>query len=113
MQEIRVIDAPDQQFGVILNGRRCTFRLRYNVNANRWTFDLALDDDWVLHGRRVTLGSDLLASYRFDIGQLYCITNQPDTVAEPGYDELVKGIVRFYHVTNEEVEAFLDGSISP
>jgi len=112
MQEFRIIDAPDQQFGVALNGRRCTFRLRYNVRANRWSFDLAIDDDWVLHGRRITLGSDLLESFGFEIGQLYCMTEDAKVVAEPGYDELVKGIVRLYHVTNEEVEAFLDGTVS-
>jgi len=104
MQEFRFVDAADQQFGAILNGRRTTLRFKYNVTANRWSMDLAIDDDWVLHGRRLVLGTDLLGAFEFGVGRLYLLTEKEGDKAVPGYDELVSGRVKLYHATDAEVE---------
>src|SRR5690242_12462137 len=71
MIEFKIIDAADQQFGAILNLRRVTLRLRYNPTADRWAFNLAIDDEPVLHGRRIVFGTDLLAAYDFGIGAIF------------------------------------------
>ena len=52
MIEFKITDAADQKFSTIINNRRVTFRFRFNHYADSWTFDLALDGDYVLHGRR-------------------------------------------------------------
>ena len=44
MQEFTIVDAADQQWSAVLDGRRVTMRLRYNVTTNRWNLDLALDE---------------------------------------------------------------------
>lgn len=97
-----VTDAPDQQFGAILNRRRVTIRLRYNVTSDRWSLDLSIDNLPVLHGQRVVLGVNLIDGYGFDIGQIFAWPTvggvQPDRVNLPN------GNVRLYHVTDEEAE---------
>ena len=102
MIRFQIIDAPDQQFGAILNGRRVTLRLRYNPSIDRWSFDLSVDNLPVLHGQRIVIGTDLLGAFSFGIGQIfawpYVQGAQPDRVNLPN------GNVRLYHVTDEEAE---------
>lgn len=104
MIEFPVIDAADQQFGAYLNRRRVTFRLRYNPTSDRWSFDLSLDDQPVLHGRRITTGVDLLAPYNLGIGRLYALAPGPNAQIEPDRRALPDGLVRLYHMSDEEVE---------
>lgn len=102
MIEIPVIDAADQQMGLILNNRRVTLRLRYNIGTNRWSFDLSIDDQVVLHGQRMTLGVDLFAPFSFGLGKLFLLS--VDGVSLPGRTELPSRLVRLYHVSDEEFE---------
>jgi hypothetical protein len=104
--EFRVIPAADQQFGAVLQGRRATIRLRFNPTARRWSLDLAIDDQFVLHGRRIVTGVDLLRPFDFGIGRLYAMTASPDSKAEPGFTELHSGIVRLYHVSDAEITTY-------
>ena len=102
MIEIPIIDAADQQLGLILNNRRVTIRLRYNPVSERWSFDLSIDDVVVLHGQRMALGIDLFAPFNFDLGKLFLLP--VDGTGEPGRTELPMRLVRLYHVTDEEFE---------
>lgn len=97
-----IIDAADQQFGTVLNRRRVTIRLRYNVRTDRWSFDLSIDNLPVLHGKRITTGVDLLASFNFDIGQIFAWPVVPGS--QPDRINLPNGNVRLYHVSDEEAE---------
>lgn len=97
-----IIDAADQQFGAILNKRRVTIRVRYNVTTDRWSFDLSVDNLPVLYGQRIVTGVDLLGAYDFGIGRLFAIPIVPGAV--PDRINLPNGNVRLYHMTDDEVE---------
>ncbi|KQT52227.1 phage baseplate plug protein [Aureimonas sp. Leaf460] len=92
MIEIPVIDAPDQELSVVLSDRRCTFRLRYNQTSDRWAFDLALDDQPVLCGRRIVVGRDLFEGLGLGLGILFALGGD-----DPGRDAFTTGSVRLYH----------------
>lgn len=105
MIEFKIIDAPDQQFGAILQGRRTTIRLRYSPLINRWSFNLAIDDQLVLRPRKIVTGVDLLDPFNFGIGMLKAMRIDPLSDVEEGYDELVQGLVRLYHISDDDVAA--------
>lgn len=109
MQVFPITNHADQQFGTIINNRRVTVRLRYNVTTDRWSFDLSLDDMPVLYGRRIVTGIDLLAPYRLGIGMFFAGGNNDRAV--PGRNALPSGEVIFFQVTEAEFEAS-DAAIS-
>lgn len=103
MISFRITNAADQQFSTIINNQRISLRLRWNLTSDRWSFDLAIDDEPVLTGRRIVTGIDLLAPFNLGIGAVFAV---PATVgAKPGRDELPNGLVKFYHATAAEIEA--------
>lgn len=102
MIEFNIIDEPKQKFSVLLNRRRVTFTLWYNQTNDRWSFDLALDNAPVLHGRKIVTGVDLLAPYNLGIGVLFAFS---DTDQAPNRENLPLGIVKIYHTTQEEIDA--------
>jgi len=103
MIEFTVADAADQQFSAILNNRRVTLRLRYNVTTDRWSLDLSLDDQPVLQGRRIVTGVDLLAPFDFGIGAIFAYPAAEGQI--PDRSGLPSGRVRLYHATPAEIEA--------
>lgn len=105
MQEFPILDEADQLFGAILNNRRTTLRLRYNPTSQRWALDLSIDDEPVLHGFRLTLGVDVFKSFNFDIGKLFLLNMTPTAVADR--ESLPNGMVRLYHITDDEWEEFV------
>ena len=102
MIEIDVLDESKQKFSLILDGRRVTVQLWYSTADDRWSFDLALDGDPVLTGRKLVTGIDLLAPFNLGIGALFAYS---DTDALPTRDALPRGLVRLYHATQEEFDA--------
>ena len=60
MQRVNLTAAPDQRVSAVLDGRRMTFRFRFNASAGRWHFDLALDDLPVVRGRRIVAHRNLI-----------------------------------------------------
>jgi len=101
MEVFRIIDAADQQFGTIINGRRVTIRLRYNPASERWSFDLAIDDQPVLVGRRIVTGVDLLAPFNFDLGVIVALAVTPN--ANPDRRALPAGTVKLFHASEAEL----------
>lgn len=88
MREFIITDAADQEFTVLVAGKRCAFRFRYNTTSDRWTFDLSIQEVSVLVGRRVVLGVDLLAAFDFGIGAVFAVDyeekgNAPDRASLP------------------------------
>lgn len=102
MIEFSITDEPDQRFSTILNGRRVTIRIWYAVFNDRWSFDVSIDDEPVLHGRKMVSGVDLLKAFNFDIGVMFVYSEKS---AEAGRDEFVNGVVGFFHSTEEELNA--------
>lgn len=109
MIEFSIIDEADQQFATVLNNRRVTFRVRYNKWSDRWSFDLALDDEWVLYGRRIEMGVDLLAPFDLGLGILFATYTGTDYV-DPNRANLPAGLIKLYHTTEEEIEATFPNS---
>lgn len=103
MEVFRILDQADQQFGTIINGRRVTTRLRYNPTSDRWTFDLSIDDQPVLHGRRIVTGVDLLAPFSFGLGLIFAAAVTPGAV--PDRQALPAGTVKLFHASDEEAAA--------
>lgn len=102
MIEFTVTDVSDQKFSTVIDGRRVTIRLWYAVFNDRWSIDLSIDGDPVLHGRKIVSGSDLLSSYNFGIGVIVAISEKNH---EPGRNQLPEGLVKIYHATEDEVNA--------
>lgn len=73
MKELVIIDEADQLFTTIIAGYRCTFRFRWNVSREFWSFDLKIGDEDVIHGRRVVVDSDLLRAYNLPLGILFAV----------------------------------------
>jgi len=101
MEVFRIIDAADQQFGTIINGRRVTIRLRYNPTSERWSFDLAIDDQPVLLGRRIVTGVNLLAPFNFGLGVVFAAAVTPGAV--PDRQALPAGTVKLFHASDAEL----------
>lgn len=101
MIEFSVIDEADQRFATILNQRRVTIRLRYNVSTDRWSMDLSIDDQPVLHGRRIVTGVDLLAAFNFGVGVIFAFPTTEGGV--PDREGLPSGLVRVFHTTEAEI----------
>jgi hypothetical protein len=96
MIELTVIDHADQKFGAFFRNQRVTMRLRYNTVSERWSYDLALDDKWIIHGHRITNLTNVFRGYGLNLGVLFAY---PATVgAEPGRRELPGRLVRLFHV---------------
>ena len=102
MESFKIRDSADQQFSAVLNRRRVSIRLRYNPTSNRWAMDLSIDDQPVLHGRRIVTGVDLLRAYHFGVGIIFCVPPGL-TNYDPGRAELIGGLVRIYTTTEEEM----------
>ena len=103
MRQFLIADLADQQFDVILDGRRVTVRLRYNVTIERWSLDLSISATPVLHGRRIVTGVDLLAPFDFGIGVIFADSIEGDVA--PDYDALVGGTVRLFQIAADELAA--------
>ncbi|GFO83031.1 MAG: hypothetical protein A49_26580 [Methyloceanibacter sp.] len=102
MIEFEIADQADQKFATTLNLQRVSLRLRYNPIIDRWSFDLSVDGEAVLHGRRIVTGVDLLAPFDFGIGVIFAL---PEGDAEPGRSELPDGRVKLYSAQDAEVDA--------
>lgn len=101
MINFRIADSADQKFSTIINRRRVTFRLRFNYVSSRWSFDLALDGDYVLHGRRIVPNVDLVDPFKFGIGIIFAYSVNGDL---PARQQLVDGRVKLYQATAEELK---------
>ena len=95
MRRILVADLPDQTFALRTDGGRITLRLRLNPTTDRWSFDLARDDDWVLYGRRIVTETDLLRAFDLGVGAIFAAAATPQDV--PDREGLVSGRVRLFH----------------
>lgn len=102
MIEFKILDEPRQRFSVILNFRRVTFDLWYNPTSDRWSFDMALDGEPVLSGRRIVTGVDLIAPFHFDIGSIFAYS---PLGLDPDRNNLPQGLVKLYYATQEEIDA--------
>lgn len=102
MIQFEIRDHPDQQFSTIIENRRVTIRLRYNVTNDRWSFDLSLDDLPVLHGRRIVTGVDLLAPFDLGLGVMFAASLTPGAV--PDRRALPAGTVGLFSASDSEVE---------
>ncbi|WP_019997243.1 phage baseplate plug family protein [Aureimonas ureilytica] len=103
MQQILITDAPDQRLSVVMNGQRCTLRMRFNTLADRWFLDLAIDDAPIITGRKMVLNIDLLEPFDLGLGSLFLAAEVEG--AQPGRFELPDGSVRLYHATPDEIAA--------
>lgn len=103
MNRFNIRNFADQQFGTIINGRRVTMRIRNNPTTDRCTFDLSIDDQPVLHGRKIVTGVDLLAPFQFALGVIFAASTVSDTA--PTLEALVGGSVRLFSASEAEVEA--------
>lgn len=103
MVRFQISPDADQKFGMILENLRVTIRVRYNVTTERWSFDLAIDDNPVLSGIRIVTGVDMLAPFDLGLGSLFAVTTVPGAL--PDRDGLPNGGVRLYQASRSEIDA--------
>lgn len=103
MLEFKITDEPNQRFSMILNNRRVTFRLWWSRVTDRWSFDLAIDDQPVITGRKIVNNVDLLRRFHLGIGSLFCVPIMFD--AEPDRMGLPNGNCKLFHATQAEIDA--------
>ncbi len=99
MQIIPVIAAYDQAVSLVMAGQRVTLRLWYNVTTQRWSLDLSRDGAPVLTGKRMPLGTDVLAAHGFGLGALLFHSDKVGAVAD--YASVINGTVQLIHVPPE------------
>ena len=104
MIEFKITDAARQKFSTTIDARRITLRLMYNHTLSRWSFDLAIDGDYVLYGRRVVPNTDLIEPFGFGIGVLFAYS--PNGV-DPDKDALISGQTKLYQASRSEIDAAL------
>lgn len=104
MIQFNILDAARQKFSATINNRRVTIRLNFNHKANRWFFDLALDGDYVLTGRKIVRNVDLIAPFDFGIGRIFSYSLQD---VDPERQTLVDGRVGLYQVNEDELSAVI------
>lgn len=96
LNQLSIIDASGQVVSTVANGLKVTIRLRYNVQAQRFAMDLAIDETDVLKGRKVVSEVDLLAPFAFGIGSIFAADvdrkGRPATLAN-----FVNGTVKLFH----------------
>ena len=95
VSRLKITDAGDQKFDIVVNGQRVGIRLRNNVSIDRWSIDITIDDVDVLLGLRVVSDVDLLEPYALGIGSLYAGSGVLG--ATINYDTLTNGEVGLYH----------------
>lgn len=103
MLEFKITADPNQKFSVFLDNRRVTFRLWWSRVTDRWSFDMAIDDEPVITGRKIVANVDMLRRFNFGIGALICVPIKPGAV--PDRMGLPNGDCRIYHVTEAEINA--------
>lgn len=102
MISFTITESPDQQFSTIIGQKRMTIRLWYSTYSERWSMDVSIDGTPVLHGRRIVTGIDMLATFNFDIGVMFAVSENNDP---PGRTQLSEGLVKIYQATKDEVSA--------
>lgn len=105
MQRINLTAAPDQRLSVIVDGRRSTFRFRFNAWAQRWHFDMALDDQPVIYGRRVVSGRNLIPGVVLP-GKLFAYVYAGNG-SQPGLGDFASGAADLFYVGEAELETAL------
>lgn len=94
--ELPILSTPSQEFSTVLNGQDCQFKVQYNRWNDRWSFDLTINDELKLSGRRIVIGTDLIQPFDLGIGELWAFrTNEG---AEPDRTQLPDGLVRLVSV---------------
>lgn len=101
IRELPITSAPSQAFTTTLSGKRCDFVVTYSTWAGRWSFDLVVEGVSVLAGRRIVTGVDLVAPFRLGLGSIIA-AGWGDQNAEPDRENLPAGIVRLFHISEEE-----------
>jgi len=101
--ELPIISAASQIFTTVLSNRLCMFLVNFSETSKRWSFDLWIENEIALQGRRIVTGVDLIAPFEFGIGELHAVPVQPGI--EPGRDELPAERVRFVQVVYSDDEA--------
>lgn len=103
-RELTIIDAPSQAFTTTLAGKRCDFVVNYSTWADRWSFDLDVDGIRAVSGRKIVVGTDLIAPFGLGIGAIVAAPWGDDR-AEPGRAELPSGRVRLFQIDPAEAAA--------
>lgn len=96
LSEIRVTNAPGQEFSTFVAGQKVTIRLRYNTSSERFSMDIAIDEQPALTGRKVTTNVDLIAPFDFGIGSIFA-AGVEDMSLPATLENMASGDVKLFH----------------
>lgn len=87
MTIIPTTTSPYQGALVNLAGRQIEIEIRYDQPADVWTFNLKEGDDYLLRGRRIVLGTDLLRAHALGLGSIVAVA-LTDPERDPGAGDI-------------------------
>lgn len=93
LYEIPMIDAPWQRLSTVLADSAVVLELFWNTFAKRWSLSVEREGVYLIQGRRLVPGTDLLAGYDLGLGRLFLV-DWEGKGADPGRAELPSGQYR-------------------
>ena len=74
MIELKLIDFAKQKFTATIKNQQCTFNFKYNSVMEAWTFDLTINGELMLSGRKLVNDINILKPFtKIDIGIMFSI----------------------------------------
>lgn len=100
MTQLLFSDTADQSFSELVDGKRMTFRFRYNTTSAAWSMDISVDGTEKMLGRRLVYGLNPFY-HEFFKGALICDGAQPTRQSLPDQS------CQVYVVSEKELDAEL------
>lgn len=99
--KFNMLNQANQKFSAVLNDQRVTFHTLYSNFADRWSMDVAIDDNYVLTGRKILPGVNILKPFNYGIGDVVALGEK--STYQAARNEIPNGLVNIYHAAIEEI----------
>ncbi|MEE9382841.1 MAG: hypothetical protein V3V08_05445 [Nannocystaceae bacterium] len=96
-------DEPSQSFQIDLEGETVTLTLRYQTLPDDWLLGIEREDEPILEGQRLVMGTDLLRAHNFGLGGIVLFAAE-EPGKDPGRNDL-EDRVQIVHLTEAEIAA--------
>lgn len=103
MTIIPVTSEPSQTFEIVLEGQTVTLTFKYQTLSDDWLLGIAREDEPILEGQRLVMGTDMLRAHNFGLGGILLFAAE-EPGKDPGRNDL-EDRVEIVHVTEAEIAA--------
>lgn len=102
MIEIPLLDKPEQQFNINIDGTTYNVNVKLNTRMNVWFLNLYVSNQPIVLGVALLSGIDILEQYNLAIKNMF-ILNMNDQELDPEIENLGTNS-RLFIVTDEELQ---------